>query len=271
MSEEEKFKAWMEKKEKENSSTLTSSSVKDIDLSNFSSKNDPLFQTNFSFLSFKKIKYIFLGIATVSLLANPQNLIRLLGIEKPKVQILNEEFQEEQKDKQIKKIEVKVDSKDISHSRNKEEDTRLSQELTLKYSEDMEEQIKYLDLTKKEDQYYLGIRYANRLEYPDDLDEAIKWLTSAATQGHLEAISRLTSIYYNGEKKDYSKSLFWGELAATQGHIPSQRIVAESYELGRGTEVSIPKALKWYQTAANQGDLYSRRKVEELSLKYKVS
>ncbi len=137
--------------------------------------------------------------------------------------------------------------------------------LNKEYEENIDKQIQHLDLNNKDDQYYLGVRLANRNTSEQDYKEAIRLLTNAAAAGHKEAKARLAILHYKGRPANYKQALFWGMYSAAEGDMASQKMLGEIFEKGKGVPVDYVTALKWYRMAEAQGDLFSKRKVEELN------
>ncbi len=69
-----------------------------------------------------------------------------------------------------------------------------------------------------EEQYALGMMYAQGTEVPKDYAEAAKWFSLAADQGHTRAMCSLGSIYYEGqgvEKDPITAVYIWSIAAVT--------------------------------------------------------
>jgi len=87
-----------------------------------------------------------------------------------------------------------------------------------------------------------------------ECDEAIKWYTKAAEQGHADAQNSLGNIYYNGILLPRNKveAAKWYTKAAEQGHVEAQTILGLMYFWGMGGLTDRNKAFEWTIKAAEQ-------------------
>ena len=113
-----------------------------------------------------------------------------------------------------------------------------------------------------EAEFRLGVEFSRGKYYQD----AILWLTKAATQGHALAQSLLGHMYLTGEQipKDYAKALMWLTKAAEQGNVDAQVAVAYMYQDGLGVAKDRHAAKSWYQKAAAQGDADAKKELRRL-------
>jgi TPR repeat protein len=113
-----------------------------------------------------------------------------------------------------------------------------------------------------EAQFRLGVEFSRGKYYQD----AILWLTKAATQGHALAQSLLGHMYLTGEQipKDYAKALMWLTKAAEQGNVDAQVAVAYVYREGLGMAKDRDAAISWYKKAAAQGDADAKKELRKL-------
>ena len=100
-------------------------------------------------------------------------------------------------------------------------------------------------------------QYELALQYLEDCDEnnAIKYLTIAAVQGHMKAQFSLGERYYNGEGviRDYKKAFKYLTFAANQGHAYAHFIISTCYLCGEGVIKDLKKAVEYLTIAANKG------------------
>lgn len=104
-----------------------------------------------------------------------------------------------------------------------------------------------------ESQFQLGRLYQAGEEIIRDYDEAEKWLTRAAENGHVEA-QRCMGLNYLNEglgKKDIKIAEKWFRKAAMQGDSTAQFELAKIC-LDHNDQKSIDEALWWLQEAAEQ-------------------
>jgi TPR repeat protein len=87
-------------------------------------------------------------------------------------------------------------------------------------------------------------------------NEAVKWLTKAAEQGHAVAQSQLGICYMNGHgvAKDDAEGVKWLRMAAEQGNANAEYSLGAAYFGGRGVPKDFSGALKWWHKAAEHGD-----------------
>jgi S1-C subfamily serine protease len=139
--------------------------------------------------------------------------------------------------------------------------------------------------------WFLGWAFFNGEGTKKDYQEAIKWWTIAAEQGHAKSQEELAAIYYGGEvvPQDYAAAYKWANLAAAQGDergqfllfmlyyhgegvpqdyakayhslkpvaeagfYPAQNLLGELYFRGQGVPEDYIQAYKWWNLAASQG------------------
>ena len=87
----------------------------------------------------------------------------------------------------------------------------------------------------------------------------MKWLITAADQGHLEAQKVLCYLYENDYEKygvkDLAQAVRWNRVVAERGDLGAIHSMAKFYEWGRGVAEDGNEAIKWYKRAIEQGDL----------------
>ena len=103
-----------------------------------------------------------------------------------------------------------------------------------------------------EAQYALGFRYGS-----SNYDEAVRWYTAAAEQGHITAQTALGVMYHYGwgVPEDYAEAVRWYRAAAKQGDAFGQYALARRYYFGEGVPENYVEAVRWYTAAAEQGHI----------------
>ncbi len=88
-----------------------------------------------------------------------------------------------------------------------------------------------------------------------DPQKAFRLIHSAAEQGHVQAQTRLGSLYFNGEgtPRHYGQASLWWHKAAVSGDRTAQFALGTNYEEGRGVPKDDSEAVRWYREAAEQG------------------
>ena len=100
--------------------------------------------------------------------------------------------------------------------------------------------------------------YECALGVDEDHEEAARWYQMAFENGHPEVKDSLCEEYYTIAKYfcgDYEESIKWYFKAAELGHSDSQFYLGVMYENGRGVTKDDSEAVKWYRKAAEQGDV----------------
>ena len=106
-----------------------------------------------------------------------------------------------------------------------------------------------------EQQFHIGVAYANGEGVPKDFNEAAKWWQKAAEQGLAEDQINLGIAYDRGQgvPKDYAEAAKWWQKAAEQGVAEAQNNLGIAYYKGQGVPKDFNEAAKWWQKAAGQG------------------
>ncbi len=88
----------------------------------------------------------------------------------------------------------------------------------------------------------------------DDI-QALRWLRPAAEQGNGEAQTNLGHMYAEGQgvPQDYAEAARWSRLAAEQGIAQAQYNLGLMYGRGRGVPEDMAEAARWLRLAADQG------------------
>lgn len=110
-------------------------------------------------------------------------------------------------------------------------------------------------------QFHLGVCYFDGNGIRPDKPEAAKWYAAAAEQGYAPAqftLGRHYSQIMNGVENDLEKGVMWLSRAAGQGLVRAMTYLADLYH-NAGTNEGDALAAKWYETAATRGDLYGMK------------
>ena len=110
--------------------------------------------------------------------------------------------------------------------------------------------------------YKVGVMYIEGEDAPQDTQEGIRWLQSAANNDHTLAQLELGKIYLQGApsmEKDYLMAMKWLEKAAQNGDSDAQYHLGNMYRKGLGTSRSNAEAIKWFRLAAKQGHKDARK------------
>lgn len=101
----------------------------------------------------------------------------------------------------------------------------------------------------KNQQFFLGLLYADKKDYTN----AILWLEKSANQGYLVAQLNLAMWYqfgYQDIPANQTKALFWYEKAAKSGNKAAQSIIAKTFL----EQQNYAKSHSWYQKLTQAGD-----------------
>ncbi|WP_237468626.1 tetratricopeptide repeat protein [Vibrio stylophorae] len=104
--------------------------------------------------------------------------------------------------------------------------------------------------------YQVGRLLISQAEQPENIDQGVVDLKSAAKLGNVDAITLLGDLYYKGFAHipaNLTESLSWFEQGAKLNDAYSLYSAAFMYERGQGTEVNIDKAINQYKKAAELG------------------
>lgn len=104
-----------------------------------------------------------------------------------------------------------------------------------------------------DDQFNLGQLYERgTTTMPKDLGEAIKWYTTAASNGEARAAYILAAMYFDGKgvKRNYVEAAKWYRKLADEGwRGPAQARLGWMCENGKGVLQDIVEAHKWFNLA----------------------
>ncbi len=113
------------------------------------------------------------------------------------------------------------------------------------------------ELAQKGDQYaqyYLGNKYAQGAEVPQDMTQAKRYWELAAKQDNANALYNLGMTYYSGQgsAKNPETALAYFQKAAQAGNSRAALNAGNMFETGQGTIANIPVAAQFYQLAAQE-------------------
>ncbi|CAM3311736.1 tetratricopeptide repeat protein [Asticcacaulis taihuensis] len=98
--------------------------------------------------------------------------------------------------------------------------------------------------------------YGRAVRFTSDPAWAAYWYGRAASQGNVEAQTRLGDIYSDPEDPLYNEvtALLWYKSAAEKGYLPAQYSLAMLYENAKTINPDYSLAYAWCVKAAQQGD-----------------
>lgn len=107
-----------------------------------------------------------------------------------------------------------------------------------------------------QEQFQMGLRYAEGNGVPKSETEAFRWWRRAADQGNADAQNMMGNCCYNGYgvERNYSYAVGWYRLAAEQGHAEAMYHLGVCYYYGYGVTRNTTEALNWYRRAAEKGN-----------------
>lgn len=100
--------------------------------------------------------------------------------------------------------------------------------------------------------YEVGVRFADGVGIPQDLDAGIKWLGYAVSRGYAPAGYRLGSLYENSLHNMDEAYRFY-KWSAEQGNVRAMHNLAVLYSQGIDGKPDWGEALKWFRKAAELG------------------
>lgn len=100
--------------------------------------------------------------------------------------------------------------------------------------------------------YEVGVRFADGVGIPQDVDAGIKWLSYAVSRGFVPAGYRLGSLYEN-TVRNTDEAFRYYKWAADQGNVRAMHNLGVLYSQGLAGPPDWSEALKWFRKAANLG------------------
>lgn len=112
-------------------------------------------------------------------------------------------------------------------------------------------------VAKVSDYYYAHKEY----------DEAVKWASQAAKEGHRRSQFNLGTSYLHGlgVEEDSKVAAKWFEKAAEKEHALAQYNLGVCYEEGKGVEADILKAKELYQKALDNNLDYAHIRLDRVN------
>lgn len=103
----------------------------------------------------------------------------------------------------------------------------------------------------------LGIMYLDGKGVPQNISEAVRYLSLSAAAGSSLGQNNLGGLYRDGKgvPRDYVKAAEWFSASAAQGNSAGMYNLGLMYELGQGMKAEPFHAYMWYALAAEQGDM----------------
>lgn len=115
-------------------------------------------------------------------------------------------------------------------------------------------------------QHTLGVYYSKGcLGIIQDHDQAVRYYTMAAKQGHIEAQCDLGECYYEGRgiDRDYNQAVYWWEKAAEKDCIRAQHGLSSCYFHGHGVGQDLEKATMLFTNATKQSSVVAQNNLGE--------
>jgi TPR repeat protein len=103
----------------------------------------------------------------------------------------------------------------------------------------------------------LGIMYLDGKGVPQNMSEAIRYLSLSAAAGSSLGQNNLGGLYREGKgvARDYNLAARWFTAAAGQGNSAGMYNLGLMYELGQGMKAEPFHAYMWYALAAEQNNI----------------
>ena len=103
----------------------------------------------------------------------------------------------------------------------------------------------------------LGIMYLDGKGVPQNISEAVRYLSLSAAAGSSLGQNNLGGLYRDGKgvPRDFNKAAQWFTAAAAQGNSAGMYNLALMYEMGQGMKPEPFHAYMWYALAADMGNM----------------
>ena len=101
----------------------------------------------------------------------------------------------------------------------------------------------------------IGILYLDGKGVPQNIPEAVRYLSLSAAAGSSLGQNNLGGLYRDGKgvARDYGKAAQWFSASAAQANAAAMYNLGLMYELGQGMKPEPVHAYMWYALAADQG------------------
>ena len=103
------------------------------------------------------------------------------------------------------------------------------------------------------EQFNLGLKYAEGRDVPKDENQAFQHFQIAAERGHAMAQFNLGVMYQQGlgVAQDYTVAREWFQKAAEQDNVTAQRLLGICFYKGRGVKKNYQRAAEWLRKSLN--------------------
>ena len=103
----------------------------------------------------------------------------------------------------------------------------------------------------------LGIMYLDGKGVPQNMSEAVRYLSLSAAAGSSLGHNNLGGLYRDGKgvPRYYARAMQWFNASASQGNSAGMYNMGLMYELGQGVKQDPFRAYMWYSLAADQGNM----------------
>lgn len=103
----------------------------------------------------------------------------------------------------------------------------------------------------------LGIMYLDGKGVPQNMSEAVRYLSLSAAAGSSLGQNNLGGLYRDGKgvPRDFARAMQWFSASASQGNSAGMYNMGLMYELGQGIKPDPFRAYMWYALAADQGNM----------------
>ncbi len=102
-------------------------------------------------------------------------------------------------------------------------------------------------------------------EDPENFDQAIIWIKSAADQGHAEACFYAANYFlYKAKIPDYASALRYYETAANSGNAEACHHLGMMYDAGTGVARNHTIAAQWYTKSSDAGDPLAQARLGQM-------
>lgn len=124
--------------------------------------------------------------------------------------------------------------------------------------------------SSKEDCSYAQMMFAFKLLDepigPNDVEEAVEWLTKAAESGYTDANLQLGMMYQDGigVTRDPALAIRWFQKPAEEGNPWAQFSMGELLSEVEGMTGDAPAALEWFRKAAGLGYAEAKEMLKKL-------
>ena len=103
----------------------------------------------------------------------------------------------------------------------------------------------------------LGIMYLDGKGVPQNMSEAVRYLSLSAAASSSLGQNNLGGLYRDGKgvSRDFARAMQWFSASASQGNSAGMYNMGLMYELGQGIKPDPFRAYMWYALAADQGNM----------------